>query len=152
MADFAVFIQQQVEQIKPIVTIELNFILKHYSENTIHYVNELLGVQLTNDDNTEQNRIATPKSSRKSANSKPIQKRTYNELIQIKAPQQWKPEDSNHSQQQFIDLFNWQRTSLTADEKSEGTLVDIHEIFSQQKFSVGTNHYFTIKFTRSAGH
>ena len=148
LADFRVLTPEQLKHIKPINPSVLTFIMHQHTEVTDVYLNELLKVN-DKEDKTEQYWFPTPEQPGDPTTYTPIQKRIFDELVELQTQEKLNPQDDEKSHKTFLDNFDWSDTTLTLFErqKVEELLVEFHDIFARHRFDIGTNRVFKVKFT-----
>ena len=148
LADFRVLTPEQLKHIKPINPSILTFIMHQHTEVTDVYLNELLKVN-DKEDKTEQYWFPTPEQPGDPTTYTPIQKRIFDELVELQTLEKLNPQDDEKSRKTFFDNFDWSDTTLTLFErqKVEELLVEFHDIFARHRFDIGTNREFKVKLT-----
>ena len=92
LADFRVLTLEQLKYIKPINPSTLMFIMHQHIEVTDVYLNELLKVN-NKEDKTEQYRFPTPEQPGDPTTYTPIQKRIFDELVELQSFRKLNPHD-----------------------------------------------------------
>ena len=148
MADFRVLTPEQIKHIKPVDPSTLTFMMHQHIENTDLYLNQLLKTNQSSDEQ-ETYWFPTPEQPGDPKTYTPIQKRIYDELLELKQLEQLNPNDNAQSRKQFLDHFDWTDTTLSPFEKQhiEDILVQYHDIFARHRFDIGTNGEFKVKLT-----
>ena len=148
MADFRVLTPEQIKHIKPVDPSTLTFLMHQHIENTDLYLNQLMKTNHPSDEQ-ETYWFATPEQPGDPETYTPIQKRIYDELLELKYLEQLNPNDNAESRKQFLDHFNWTDITLSPFEKQhiEDVLVQYHDIFARHRFDIGTNREFKVKLT-----
>ena len=148
LADFRVLSPEQLKFIKPINPSMLTFIMHQHTEVTDVYLKQLLKVN-NEEDTTEQYWFPTPEQPGGPTTYTPIQKRIFDELVELQTIEKLNPQDDEQSRKTFLDKFDWSDTTLTLFErqKVEELLVEFHDIFARHRFDIGTNREFKVKPT-----
>ena len=148
MADFRVLTPEQIKHIKPVDSSTLTFMMHQHIENTDLYLNQLMKTNHSSDEQ-ETYWFPTPEQPGDPKTYTPIQKRIYDELLELKQLEQLNPNDNAQSRKQFLDHFDWTDTTLSPFEKQhiEDILVQYHDIFARHRFDIGTNREFKVKLT-----
>ena len=148
MADFRVLTPEQIKHIKSVDPSTLTFMMHQHSENTDLYLNQLMKANQSSDEQ-ETYWFPTPEQPGDPATYTPIQQRIFDELMELKQPEQLNPEDNPESRKKFLDHFDWTDTTLSPFEKQhiEDILVQYHDIFARHRFDIGTNREFKVKLT-----
>ena len=122
--------------------------MHQHTEVTDVYLNELLKVN-NKEDKTEQNWFQTPEQPGDPTTYTPIQKRIFDELVELQTLKKLNPQDDEKSRKTFLDSFDWNDTTLTHFERQKvgKLLVEFHDIFARHRFDVGTNREFKVKLT-----
>ena len=122
--------------------------MHQHTEVTEVYLNELLKTN-NKDENTEQYWFPTPEQPGDPAKYTPIQKRIFDELVELQTLEKLNPHDDEQSRKTLLDNFDWSDTTLTLFErqKVEELLVEFHDIFARHRFDIGTNREFKVKLT-----
>ena len=150
LANFAVMSPDQAKSIKPVDPGTLAFLMEmDNDENTIHYLNELLKVSDEEESSAERYWFPTPENPGDPSTYTPLQKRIYDELIELKELENLNPLRDEQSRDKFLGNFDWSDTTLNLDERRdiEEILVEFHDIFARHRFDVGVNNEFKIKLT-----
>ena len=140
LADFRVLTPEQLKYIKAINPSMLTFIMHQHTEVTDVYLIELLKVN-NKEDKTEQYWFPKPEQPGDPTTYTPIQKRKFDELVELQTLEKLNPQDDKQSRKTFLDNFDWSDTTLTLFErqKLEELLVEFHNIFARHQFNIGTN-------------
>ena len=148
MADFRVLTPEQIKHIKPVDASTLTFMMHQHTENTDLYLNQLLKTKQSSDEQ-ETYWFPTPEQPGDPETYTPIQKRIYDELMELKQLEQLNNNDIAEARKQFLDHFDWTDTTLSPFEKQhiEDILVQYHDIFARHRFDIGTNREFKVKLT-----
>ena len=148
MADFRVLTPEQIKHIKPVDPSTLTFMMHQHTENTDLYLNQLLKTNQSSDEQ-ETYWFPTPEQPGDPETYTPIQKRIYDELMELKQLEQLNPNENAKARKQFLDQFDWTDTTLSSFEKQhiEDILVQYHNIFARHRFDIGTNREFKVKLT-----
>ena len=148
LADSRVLTPEQLKYVKPINPSMLTFIMHQHTEVTVVYLNELLKVN-NKEDKTEQYWFPTPEQHGDPTTYTPIQKRKFDELVELQTLEKLNPQDDEKSRKTFLDNFDWRDTTLALFEqqKVEELLVEFHDIFARHRFDIGTNREFIVKLT-----
>ena len=112
LADFWVLTPEQLKFIKPINPSTLTFIMHQHTEVTEVYPNELLKVN-NKEDKTEQYWFPTPVQPGDPTTYTPIQKRIFDELVELQTLEKLNPLDDEQSCKTFLDNVDWRDTALT---------------------------------------
>ena len=139
---------EQLKLIEPINPSKLTFIIHHHTEGTEVYLNELPEVN-NKEDKVEQYCFPTPEQPGDPTTYTPIQKRIFDELVELQTLGKFNPQDDEQSRKTFLDSFDWSNTTLTFFErqKVEELLVEFHDNFGRHRFDIGTNRDFKVKLT-----
>ena len=78
-----------------------------------------------------------------------IEKRIYDEIIQLREAEKLNPTCDNEQRQAFLKIFCWGDSILTEHEQQriEALLVKYHTIFARHRLDIGINSDFKIKLT-----
>ena len=82
----------------------LTFIMHQHTEVTDVYPNELLNV-INKEDKTEQYGFPTPEQPGDPTTYTPIQKRIFDELVELQTLEKLNPQDGEKSRKTFLDNF-----------------------------------------------
>ena len=116
LADFRVLTPEQLKYIKPINPATLTFIMHQHTEVTDVYLNELRKVN-NKEDKSEQYWFPTPEQPGDPTTYTPIQKRIFDELVELQTLEKLNPQDDKKSRKTFCDNFDWSYTTLTVFER-----------------------------------
>ena len=144
LADFRVLTSEELKYIKPINPSMLTFIMHQHTEGTDVCLNELLKVN-NKEDKTEQYWFPTPEQPGDPTTFTPIQKRTFDELVELQTLEKLNPQDNEKSRKTFLDNFDW--SDFFERQKVEELLVEFHDIFARHRFDIGKNREFKVKLT-----
>ena len=80
---------------------------------------------------TEQYFFPTPEQPGDPTTYKPIQKRIFDELVELQTLEKLNPYDDERARKTFLENFDWSDTPLTLFERHnvEEPLVEFHDIF-----------------------
>ena len=112
------------------------------------YLNERLKVN-KKEDKTEQYWFPTLEQPGDPTTYALIQRRIFDELVELQTLEKLNPRDDEQSRKTFLDNFVWSDTTLTlfAQQKVEEMLVEFHDIFARHRFDIRTNREFKVKLT-----
>ena len=98
---------------------------------------------------TEQYWFPTPEQPGDPTTYEPIQKRIFDELVELQTLEKLNPYDDEQSRKTFLENFDWSHTPLTLFERHnvEEPLVEFYDIFARDRFDIGTNREFKVKLT-----
>ena len=105
LADFRVLTPEQLKYIKPINPSMLTFIMHQHTEVTDVYLNELLKVN-NGEDKTEQFWFPTQEQPGDPTTYTPIQKRIFDELVELQTLEKLNTHDDEQSRKTFLDNFD----------------------------------------------
>ena len=117
--------------------------MHQHTEVTDVYLNQFLKVN-NKKDKTEQYWFPTPEQPGDPTTYTPIQKRIFDELVELQTLENLNPHNDEQSRKTFLDNFDWNDITLTLFErqKVEELLVEFHDIFARHRFDIGTNREF----------
>ena len=118
LADFRVLTPEQLKHIKPINPSTLTFIMHQHTEVTDVYLIELLKVN-NKEDKTEQNWFPTPEQPGDPKTYTPMQKRIFDELVELQSLEKPNPHNDEQSRKTFLDNFDWNDTTLIFFERQK---------------------------------
>ena len=147
IAEFSVVTPEKSKHIKPVDTAILSMIPQDDPYLTT-YLNELLRTsKAEQQDNTFW--FPTPEKPEKPEDHTLIQKRTLNELNELKDKEKLNPQESTESRNKFLKRFDWTKTLLDKMEKQaiEDILVEYNDIFDRHIMDIGMNMEFKVKLT-----
>ena len=150
LANFTVMPPEQIKRIKPVDPGTLTFLMDDDEEsNTVQFLNELLKVPNSEGDEKDQYWFPTPENPGDPSTYSPIQKRIFDELIELQELDRLNPLKDKESREKFLSNFNWSDSTLNLQERQniEEILVEFHEVFARHRFDVGINNHFKIKLT-----
>ena len=130
LADFRVLTPEQLQHIKPINPSMLTFIMHQHTEVTDVYLNELLKVN-DKEDKTEQYWFPTPEQPGDPTTYTPIQKRMFDELVELQTLEKLNPQPAKHRFHRLV--FDPERQKLPhfLEELQESTEKAFGDIASQ---------------------
>ena len=148
MADFRVLTPEQIKHIKPVDPSTLTFMMHQHTGNTDLYLNQLMKTKQTSDEQKTY-WFPTLEEPGDPETYTPIQKRIYDEIMELKQLKQLNPNDNAKARKQFLDHFDRTDTTLSPFEKQhiEDILVQYHNIFARHRFDIGTIREFKVKLT-----
>ena len=147
VAKFSVATPQQSKHIKPVDMAILSMIPQGDPDLTA-YLNELLRTNKPEQQNDTFG-FPTPENPGKPEDHTPIQTRILRELKELKDKENFNPQESIQSRNNFLKRFDWNDTLLTETEKQaiEDILVEYHDIFARHRMDIGMNTEFKLKLT-----
>ena len=122
--------------------------MHQHTEVTELYLNELHKVN-NKEDKTEHYWFPTPEQPGDPTTYKPIQKRTFDELVELQTLEKLNPHDDEQQPKTFLDNTDWSDTTLTLFEQQnvEELLLEFHDIFPRHMFDIGINSEFKVKLS-----
>ena len=145
VAVFRILTPNQAKNVQPMTNEQLTLVSKFSDEADI-VINQLFQEPSATKD---KRWYPTPKTCDDPDNLNKIERRIYDEVIQLREAEKLDPACDDDQRQTFLKNFSWNDSILTEQEQQriEALLVKYHMIFARHRFHIGINTDFKIKLT-----